>query len=177
MSIEPLLDGHSPTEAWLATDDAARMLSDPVRRSQLYRAMHPQADAARGPLLRALLGHEVAFRTDDHFASHDEHEDRFENLYWCALLLSQIGEVQDVLALWRAKMTNFDTGCGFDVQFLVGAGVEPTLAFLTRSEDPVAPQAAEWIKRCAELGEFDWLDEWLAWRREYFASSADEGSE
>lgn len=71
-------------------------------------------------------------------------------------------------AMWRAKQTNFDTGCGFDVQFLVGAGVEETLAFLARSDDPAASKAAEYIARCAKGGDFDGRDEWLAARCAYF---------
>jgi hypothetical protein len=164
MTVGDLLDGHAPTEAWLASDEAARLLADADRRTSLYRAMHPRADPAHAPLLRALLAHEVTFRSDP---IHDG-DDRFENLYWCGLLLSQIGDVRDVPALWRAKRTNFDTGCGFDVQFLVGAGVPQTLAFLARSDDPAAREAAEYISKCAAAGDFDDLDDWLTGRCEYF---------
>lgn len=164
MSINEFLDGHAPTEAWLATEDARRLLSDADRRATLYRAMHPQPETSHAPLLRALLAHEVAFRSDPR----GDDEDRFEHLYWCGLLLSQIGDVRDVLSLWRAKNTNFDTGCGFDVQFLVGAGVEETLAFLARSEDPAASEAAAYISECAKAGDFDDLDDWRAFRVGYF---------
>lgn len=164
MTIDDLLDGRAPSEAWLATDEAARLLSDVERRVSLYRAMHPRADPSYAPLLRALLAHEVAFRLEPG----DDPEGRFENLYWCALLLTQIGDVRDVLALWRAKNTDFDTGCAFDVQFLVGAGVQETLAFLARSDDPVAPEIAEYISMCVAARDLDGLEGWLEFRRNYF---------
>lgn len=164
MPIDDLLDGHAPTEAWLATEDARRILSNADRRATVYRAMHPQPEPSHAPLLRALLAHEVAVRSDP---SGDD-DDRFENLYWCGLLLSQIGDVRDVPTLWRAKKTDFDTGCGFDVQFLVGAGVEETLAFLARSEDPAASEAAAYISKCAKAGDFDDLAGWRAFRSGYF---------
>lgn len=150
LRIDDLLDGQAPTEAWLATDDAARILSDAGRRTLLCRAVHPRPDPSYAPLLRSLLAHEVALRRDARAAA----EDALENLYWCALLLAQLGDVRDVLALWRAKNTDLDSFCGFDVQLLVaGAGVEQTLAFLARSEDPAAAEAAEYVSRCADAGD------------------------
>lgn len=164
MTIEALLEGHTPTETWLATDDAARILSDAATRTRLYASMHPCAEPSHAPLLRALLAHEVAFRSD---AANDD-DDRFENLYWCALLLSQCAELRDVLALWRAKQTNFDTGANFDVQFLVLSGVKETLAYLAQSNDPDASKAASYIAACSDAGNFEGMDEWLEGRRVYF---------
>lgn len=55
----------------------------------------------------------------------------FENLYWCAFLLHLIGDPADVPMMWQAKHSDFDTAAGFDVQFLLGAGAETTLTYLT----------------------------------------------
>lgn len=164
MAIEELLDGHAPTEAWLATDDASRLLSDVERRAALYRALHPRPHPSHAPLLRALLAHEVALRQ----RPSDDDTDDFEQLYWCALLLSQIGDLEDVLRLWHAKHTTFDTYCAFDIQFLVGAGVTETLAFLVASDDPAASDAAGYISSCDAAGDFDDLEAWLAYRCSYF---------
>jgi hypothetical protein len=54
----------------------------------------------------------------------------FENLYWCAYLLWEVGDPSDVPMMWKAKGIDFDTAAGFDIQFLGGAGVEQTLAWL-----------------------------------------------
>ena len=44
-------------------------------------------------------------------------DDYFENINLCATLLYIIGDLNDVLAMWSAKRSNFDLGCGFDIQF------------------------------------------------------------
>src|SRR5215467_5315256 len=59
-----------------------------------------------------------------------EAADYFESLYHCALLLYLVGDPADVPLMWEAKRINFDTGCGFDAQFMVGAGVLETIAHL-----------------------------------------------
>lgn len=169
MDLTDLLDGHEPTADWLASDDAQRMLSDVSRRVDLYRRLHPGPDAEHGPLLRALLEHECAFRRATDAAPAADDDDSFENLYRCALLLFQLGRVEDVLPLWRAKHIDMDTGCGLDIQFLVGAGVDETLAFLAASSDPAAREAGAYIADCRLGGDFDDLPGWLAWRRAYFA--------
>ena len=74
--------------------------------------------------------------------------------------------------MWQAKQTNMDTGCGFDVQFLVGCGVQETLAFLRDCPKPVAQQAYDYIASCKTAGDFDNLDQWLVERIEYFAHMA-----
>lgn len=168
LDVIDILEGNEPTELWLASDDAQRMLSDVERRMALYGRLHPRADPAHAPLLRALLAHEVAFRNDED-AEAAAPENAFENLYWCALLLAQLGCLEDVLPLWRAKHTNFDTGCSFDIQLVVvGAGVSETLELLSHSADPEAPSAAEYIAACRDAGQLDNLGEWLEFRRAYF---------
>jgi hypothetical protein len=57
-------------------------------------------------------------------------DEYFENLYWCAFLLNLVGDPSDVPMMWEAKHIDFDTGAGFDVQFLLGASVEPTFDYL-----------------------------------------------
>ena len=94
----------------------------------------------------------------------------FENLYWCALLLHQLGRLEDVLPLWRAKNTSFDTARGFDAEFLVGAGVEETIVFLDASPDPEAAKAHAYLTKCCNESVFDDLASWLVERRAYFSS-------
>lgn len=159
-----LLEGNEPSREWLGSPAAQNLLSKIPRREQLYQAMHPSPSPQHAELLRALLAHEVAFRDSDE----DDPGDAFDNLYWCALLLHQLGRLEDVLPLWRAKMTNFDTGCGMDIQFLVGPGVERTLAYLVESSEPDAAKAYECIAKCHAAGELGAMDEWLALRRAYF---------
>ncbi|MCB9635794.1 MAG: hypothetical protein H6721_27060 [Sandaracinus sp.] len=162
-----LLDGRaSDDDAWWSSDEGAAWLADVTRPFAIYRALHPHPDRSRGPLLRAMLRAEVATRRSDD----DDADEHFELLYWCAFLLASVGEPPDVLAAWRAKHLDFDTACGFDVQFLVGAGVDATLAFLDRSTDPDAPKIADHLRGCRDAGDFDDLDGWRASRAAYFGS-------
>lgn len=90
----------------------------------------------------------------------------FENLYWCAFLLYLIGDPSDVPMMWRAKHVDFDTACGFDIQFLLGAGFRPTLAYL--ADHGHADIVAE-LSTYSEL--IDGLGDWEAFRRDYFYGS------
>jgi hypothetical protein len=132
MALRDLLGGNEPTPEWLATPEAQQLLTSlPVRRG-LYRAMlsatrfHPEAAKAFAPMVRALLPHEVAFRSQQESDPDDTDGCGFENLYKCALVLFDVGELVDVMPLFRAKHTNFDTGLGMDGEFLLGAGLHAT---------------------------------------------------
>lgn len=166
-AIVRLLGGHEPTATWLASDEARSVLADPERRARLYEEMHADQSSALAPLLRASLTHEIEYRRSGQ--SQELEDDTFEQIYWCALLLSGLGFVKDILPLWRAKQTNFDTGAAFDVQFLVGAGLEESLAHLDSLDDPESSRAARYLRESAVAGDFDDLGSWRAWRRSYFA--------
>jgi hypothetical protein len=167
VAVHQLLLGHLPTEAWLASDGAQRLLSDVRRRRALYAALHPTPDPSYRPLLRALLALEVAYRKAGD--SDEEVGDAFEHIYWCGFLLYEICALEDVMPLWRAKHTNMDTGCGFDSQLLVGAGVDETLAFLRAHDDAEHQRAAEYVEQCLDAGDFAGIAEWRAFRLAYFA--------
>lgn len=80
------------------------------------------------------------------------------SIHFCGFLLFMMAEVEDVQLLWKAKITSFDTWCGFDVQLLVGAGVPTTLAYLRRSQESWSQKAEELIKQCQRRNDFDDLD-------------------
>lgn len=132
MTLRDLLGGNEPTPHWLATPAAQQLLRRLPVRKALYGAMlnttrfHPEAAKAFAPLARALLPHEVAFRSQQVADPDDTDGYAYENLYKCALVLFDVGELVDVMPLFRAKHTNFDTGLGMDGQFLLGAGLHAT---------------------------------------------------
>jgi hypothetical protein len=166
VSVLDLLGTDPPTEVWLASGEAQQLLRDVRRRRALYAALHPTPDPLYRPLLRALLVLEAAYRKADD--SEEEVENAFEHLYWCGFLLYEIGNVEDVMPLWRAKHTNMDTGCGFDIQLLVGAGIDETLAFLRAHDDEEHQEAAEYVEECLAAGDFEDMDEWRALRLAHF---------
>ena len=142
----------------------ASFLTDPAFRDSIYQALHPSPENRFLPLLRELFQLEVDYRSDE---SNDG--DYFENIYWVALFLYQFGELDDVIPMWRGKHTNMDTGRGFDIQFLVGAGVETTLDYLQDHADQESTRIAAYLSACKEAGDFDDLEGWLASRIRYFS--------
>jgi hypothetical protein len=80
-----------------------------------------------------------------------------EMLRTLCLLLFSLGVVEDSLLIWEAKQSSFDAGCGLDIQFLCGAGLEATKIYLARSEIPAAPLALSYLSECEQAGDFeDW---------------------
>lgn len=74
----------------------------------------------------------------------------------CVQLFS-LGVADDALLIWDAKQSSFDAGCGLDVQFLCGAGLAETKAYLAKSSNPSASAALEYLTECEQAGEFaDW---------------------
>ncbi len=57
--------------------------------------------------------------------------------------------------LWEAKTTSFDTLCGLDVQFLLGAGVSTTLEYLQQIQEEWAQNAKQYIEQCGDFGDLD----------------------
>ena len=56
-----------------------------------------------------------------------------EMLRTLCIQLFSLGVAEDSLLIWDAKQSSFDAGCGLDVQFLCGAGLEATKEFLSGS--------------------------------------------
>lgn len=159
MSAESFLANYSVPE-----DLNSELLNDPHFRESIYKSMHPKPVARFFSLARKMLDHEVTYRQDE---NHDG--EYFENIYWVGLFLYQIGDLNDVVPMWRAKQTNMDTGGGFDIQFLVGCGVMETIDFLRIQRDPECDSIASYIEKCRDAGDFDNLNEWLEDRIEYFS--------
>lgn len=171
LSVEEVL-GASTNREWLTSEPAKRVLARPAMRTAIYRALHPTPTAAHHRLLQAMLACEDDYRErldswDEGRAVEDDGE-AHENLMWCALMLHQLGDFEDVLPMWRAKHISMDTGCAMDIEYLVGAGVEATLSYLDALDDEEAPHCAEYIRECASTGHFRSLERWVAGRIAYF---------
>jgi hypothetical protein len=132
-------------------------LGDPAARARSLAGIAPEHAAEHHALLRRIFEAEA----EDRRATGGG--EFFENLYHCAFLLYLVGDPADVPMMWRAKHLDFDTACGFDVQFLLGAGSRRTLTYL-------ADNGHEALARA--LSEHPDLDEdrqeWETFRRGYF---------
>jgi hypothetical protein len=139
-------------------------LNDGRSRQQLLEKIPPDRAAVKKlhQILLDLFRREIASRRRE---GYDLEDDLFENLYWCALLLYLVGDPADVPLMWEAKHINMDTGCGFDGQFLVGAGVEETIKYL---EEHGQKAPADYLKDLKSFKELDDLQGWERFRINYF---------
>ncbi len=131
----------------------------PKVREYILRNIKPDDAKNHHDLLRKI------FRLEMEYRENDEELDYFENLYQCALLLYLIGDLNDVEIMWEAKHINMDTGCGFDIEFLVGAGAKKTIDYL---KNKGAHKIADRLNFCKESGGFDELDKWYKFIEGYY---------
>jgi hypothetical protein len=142
-------------------------LDSPRGRRALLLNIPPNREVAGKyhPELLDLFRREMNFRRGENSAEGDDESDYFEHIYWCGLLLYLVGDPADVPLMWEAKNINMDTGCGFDGQFLVGAGVETTIKYL---EDRGEKAPADFLHELKSLKELDDLQGWERFRIHYF---------
>jgi len=108
---------------------------------------------------------------EDQIARHSGQDGGYSDDFgYCAFLLTLRREVADAPLLWRAKSVSFDTHMGLPVAFLVGAGVDETIAFLRSLKTAEGTQAAEYIQECRAYGNLDRLEKQYADYRSSFAA-------
>ena len=76
----------------------------------------------------------------------------------CVLLFAA-GQVEDSVAIWRAKTASFDAQCSIDVQLLCGAGFRETRRYLEGIDSDEARAALTYITECDAAGDFEGHDE------------------
>jgi hypothetical protein len=93
-----------------------------------------------------------------------------EMLRTLCIQLFSLGVAEDALLIWDAKRSNFDAGCGLDIQFLCGAGLQATKDFLAASSAPTAAKALSYLTDCEKTGDFVGFSPaaWVARYCEYF---------
>jgi hypothetical protein len=138
-----------------------------VEESLARFGLVPDDDAL--PEIRELLAREAEAER-----SGGEREDDLALL--CCVQLFARGYLEDVLRIWDAKSSGFDLGCYLDVQFLCGAGVAKTKAFLEASADVRAEAALAKIVSCEHAETFKNFSPagHLAHYRRYFGVSAEQ---
>lgn len=134
-------------------------ISTPAARERALQSIPPRDAAQHHPILKAIFQKEVEYhRAEEDFTYG-------ENIYCCAFLLYCVGKREDIPDLWAAKQINMDLASGFDIQFLVGAGVDASLDYLhTIGLD----EAAQYINKCQVCGDFDDLQAWFEHQQAYF---------
>lgn len=154
------------TVSWKLTPELAHLLDDDEFRNAVCRAVRPSVLPIQHPFLLELLSREVDYRQRLWEGLAQDPDDRYENLYRCAFLLSRLGRPEDVFVLWTAKHINMDVGTSLGAEYFIGAGLRPTLDFLSASGHPWADDITYYLKQAFVDG--NGADDVSSWVMEQF---------
>ncbi|HST11185.1 MAG TPA: hypothetical protein VLL05_12485 [Terriglobales bacterium] len=148
-------------------DFASYDLTQPKHRYRILSKIPPDRAAVRmlHTELRDLFRREMKYRKSGSPALPNDEYDYADMSYWCGLLLYLIGDPADTPLMWEAKNIDFDLGCAFDIQFMVGAGVDQTIRYL---ESHGTNDAVEYLESCRRARDFEDLRGWERFRIHYF---------
>lgn len=99
-----------------------------VRRAKVLWALQYDHGPEDLPLVRWIAEQEARCRHEAPFQGMTEETEL------AGFLLAEHGQLPDVWLHWQIKRANFDTWCGYDLQYLVAAGVQDTLDFVRASD-------------------------------------------
>ncbi|PTM53331.1 hypothetical protein [Desmospora activa] len=99
-----------------------------LKRFRLLLALQYDRSEQDEPLLQKLMRQETIMHR------HAPFQGLYPSLCLCAYLLSRFRSPMNVWLFTQAKLSNFDTHCGFDVQYLVSAGIEETYRYVVDAE-------------------------------------------
>ncbi|WDI41263.1 hypothetical protein [Bremerella sp. P1] len=100
--------------------------------------------------------------------------DYYENLYQSALYLFVIGDPEDAVLIFDAKMSNFDLGCGMDYQFMLGAGLDKTIA---HAQSVNRLDMVDYLEGLREDPDLPDIEEWMKFRINYFGLATQQGAQ
>ena len=86
----------------------------------------------------------------------------FEDLMLACYILGLHHHIEDCLKIWEAKITDFDTYCGLDIQLIGFAGIKETIDFLKRQSTKFDLDPFEYVTGCYNGGDFDNLAEYFS---------------
>jgi hypothetical protein len=73
----------------------------------------------------------------------------------CCVQLFNAGILDDVLRIWAAKESSWDTHSSIDVQLLCGAGLDETKQYLAAQDSESAAAALAYLLQSEAAGDFD----------------------
>lgn len=146
-----------------------RDLSTPARWKAVLLGIDPDDPAPRQEVLRQIFPLEVAWRLGDE-VEEDPDDEWFNQRAFLLHLVGDPAEAALAAAKYRTYDMDMDMGIGFDREFILGAGVPETVAYLDSHghvdlADEVR-QALPFLNHDGD-GEVD-LERWGDFRRTYF---------
>ena len=77
-------------------------------------------------------------------------------------ILGMHKNMEDCLKIWEAKTVDFDTFCLVDIQLVVFAGLEETIAFFKSQESDESKDALKYVEECKEAGDFENIENYFS---------------
>lgn len=100
----------------------------------------------------------------------DAKDGEVDNLYFSAFILTQFKRPEIVWLFFDTKNIDFDSGIGFDGEFLVAAGIEKTYEYLETTDNIHKPDLLEYIGETVDTCNYsqEEIDDWTNSKKEYF---------
>ncbi|MDQ1150286.1 hypothetical protein QE382_002270 [Sphingobacterium zeae] len=95
-----------------------------------------------------------------------------DNLYFCAFILTLFNSPETVWLFFEAKNIDFDSGIGFDGEYLVSAGIKETYQYLKSADNPKKTELLKYIGETEEscIYSQEDIDDWKEHKKSYFKS-------
>lgn len=95
-----------------------------------------------------------------------------DNLYFCAFILTLFNSPEIIWLFFEAKNIDFDSGIGFDGEYLVSVGIKETYQYLKIVENPLRTELLKYIGETEESCNYSQedIDDWKESKKSYFRS-------
>lgn len=93
-----------------------------------------------------------------------------DNLYFSAFILTRFNNPEIVWQFFDAKNFDFDSGIGFDGEYLLSTGIKETYDFISKSENSLKSKLLDYIGETIEKCNYkqDEINEWIDFKKNYF---------
>jgi hypothetical protein len=93
-----------------------------------------------------------------------------DNLYFSAFILTRFNNPEIVWQFFDTKNIDFDSGIGFDGEYLVSTGIKETYEYVYKSEQPLKSKVLELIGESYEKCFYtqNEIDKWIEYKKIYF---------
>lgn len=100
----------------------------------------------------------------------DAKDGEVDNLYFSAFILTLFKRPEIVWLFFDTKNIDFDSGIGFDGEYLVAAGIEKTYKYLETIDNIHKQDLLEYIGKTADTCNYpqEEIDDWINYKKQYF---------
>ncbi|MFY7732394.1 MAG: hypothetical protein ACOVSR_02845 [Bacteroidia bacterium] len=95
-----------------------------------------------------------------------------DNLYFCAFILTLFNSPEIIWLFFETKNIDFDSGIGFDGEYLVSVGITETYQYIKTVDNPLKTELLKYIGETEENCIYSQADinDWKEYKKSYFSS-------